>query len=378
MKRYPAFVSLRLASACALTLLLGACSSTLLEPGKIDYKSAKRGVSLEVPPDLTQLPGQSRYAMPGGTASANSYQAGQKVALSASGSDAAADRIGDVRYMREGSQRWLRVDQSPDKIWGLLRDFWQENGFLLTVDDPKVGVMETDWAENRAKIPEDFIRNSLGKLFDSLYSSGERDRFRTRVERNANGGTDIYVAHKGMEEVYTSNQRDSTAWQPRASDPGLEAEFLRRIMVKLGVSQEESKAQVAATGGGGGAAAPAGAAQVVTVDGQQAVQFKDGFDRAWRRVGLALDRSGFTVEDRDRNKGVYLVRYANPNVEKKEPGFFSKLMGGSSAPLPTTRYQIMVKSAAEISTVTVLMESGARAQDSDAQRIVKVLAGELK
>ena len=375
MKRHPVPVFLRLATACALTLLLSACSSTWLEPGKIDYKSAKRGVSLEVPPDLTQLPGQSRYAMPGGAASANSYQAGQKVALSASGSDTAANSIGDVHYMREGSLRWLRVDQSPDKVWGPLRDFWQENGFLLTVDDPKVGVMETDWAENRAKIPEDFIRNTLGKLFDSLYSSGERDRFRTRVERNANGGTDIYVAHKGMEEVYTSNQRDSTIWRPRATDPGLEVEFLRRIMVKLGVSQEESKAQVAATGG---AAAPAGAAQVVTVDGQPAVQFKDGFDRAWRRVGLALDRSGFTVEDRDRGKGVYLVRYANPGVEKKEPGFFSKLMGGSSAPLPTTRYQIMVKTDAETSTLTVLTESGARAQDNDAQRIVKVLAGELK
>jgi len=375
VKRHPVPVSLRLATACALTLLLGACSSTFLEPGKIDYKSAKRGVSLEVPPDLTQLPGQSRYAMPGGTASANSYQAGQKVALSASGSDTAADSIGDVHYMREGNLRWLRVDQSPDKIWGPLRDFWQENGFLLTIDDPKIGVMETDWAENRAKIPEDFIRNTLGKLFDSLYSSGERDRFRTRVERNANGGTDIYVAHKGMEEVYTSNQRDSTVWRPRATDPGLEVEFLRRIMVKLGVSQEESKAQVAATGG---AAVPAGTAQVVTVDGQPAVQFKDGFDRAWRRVGLALDRSGFTVEDRDRGKGVYLVRYANPSAEKKEPGFFSKLMGGSSAPLPTTRYQIMVKTNAETSTVTVLTEKGARAQDSDAQRIVKVLAGELK
>jgi len=377
VKRFPAPVSPRLTAACALALLLSACSSISLEPNKIDYKSAKRGTSLEVPPDLTQLPGQTRYVMPDGTASANSYQAGQKQAQSASGSDIAANRIGDVHYMRDGNQRWLRVDQSPDKVWGMLRDFWQDNGFLLTVDDPKAGVMETDWAENRAKIPEDFIRNTLGKLLDSLYSTGERDKFRTRVERTAADGTDIYVIHQGMEEVYTSSQQGQTAWQPRAKDSGLEVEFLRRMMVRLGVSQEQAKAQIASDTAVA-AGTQAGAAQIVTVDGQQAVQFKDDAERAWRRVGLALDRSGFTVEDRNQNKGQYLVRYANPTAEKKEPGFFAKMFGKSAAPLPTTRYQIALKTAGGTCTVTVRTENGAPANDSDAQRIVKVLASELR
>ncbi|MDR0457430.1 MAG: outer membrane protein assembly factor BamC, partial [Burkholderiaceae bacterium] len=261
--------------------------------------------------------------------------------------------------------------------WGALRDFWQDNGFLLAIDDPKVGVMETDWAENRAKIPDDFIRNTLGKLFDSLYSTGERDRFRTRVEHTANGGTDIYITHQGMEEVYTDAQHDTTAWQPRREDPGLEAIFLRRLMVKLGVSQEEAKTQI--TNAETAATAQAGAAQIVTVNGQQALEFKDQFDHAWRRVGLALDRSGFTVEDRDQSKGRYFVRYADPTAEKKEPGFLAKLFGKSSAPLPTTRYQIAVKAdAAGVTTVTVLKEDGTPAEDKDAQRIVKVLAGELK
>jgi outer membrane protein assembly factor BamC len=367
----------RLPAACALALLLGACSTTSIDANKIDYKSAKRGVTLEVPPDLTQLPGQPRYAMPGGAVSANSYQAGQRVAAGDSGASAAAGRIGDVHYVREGNQRWLHTGQSPDKVWSVLRDFWQESGFLLTVDDPRVGVMETDWAENRAKIPEDFIRNTLGKVLDSLYSTGERDRFRTRVESAPDGGADIYIAHQGMDEVYANNLRDSTVWQPRAADPGLEAEFLRRLMVRLGVSQEEAKAQLASDPAAAGSP-QAGAAQIVTVDGQPAARFKDEFDRAWRRVGLALDRSGFTVEDRDRSKGRYLVRYADPVVQKKAPGFFAKLMGKGNAPLPTTRYQIAVKTNAGVSTVTVLKEDGAVAQSSDAQRIIKVLAGELK
>ncbi|WP_415133442.1 outer membrane protein assembly factor BamC [Ottowia sp.] len=371
----------RLTTALGAALLLAAGGCSVLEPDKIDYKSAGRGTSLEVPPDLTQLPGQSRYQMPGGAVTASGFQAGQAATVAA-GAPTASSTIGDVHFERQGGERWLRVDRPADKLWSPVRDFWQENGFLLAVDQANIGLMETDWAENRAKIPQDFIRNTVGKVFDSLYSTGERDRFRTRMERNAQGGTDIYITHRGMEEVYASARRDSTVWQPRARDPELEAEFLRRLMVKLGVSQEQSKAMVAS---GGTAAAATGAAQapvnaqvVALPGGAPAVQVADEFERAWRRVGLALDRTGFTVEDRDRSKGLYFVRYVDPSVEKKEPGFFGKLFGAGSQQLPTTKYQIAVRGEGSGSTVSVLDDQGVPAPAADAQRIVKVLVDELK
>ena len=356
----------------AAAVALSACS--VLEPDKIDYKSSGRGVSLEVPPDLSQLPGQSRYAVSSGTVTATGYQAGQ-AATQAAGTPTAANQIADVQFMRQDGERWLRVDRTPDKLWGSVRDFWLESGFLMAVDQANMGLMETDWAENRAKIPQDFIRNTIGKVFDSLYSTGERDKFRTRLERNAAGGTDIFVTHRGMEEVYSSARRDSTVWQPRARDPELEAEFLRRLMVKLGVSQEQAKAALAAAAQG--QAAPH-AARVVAAGGTSAVQLNEEFDRAWRRVGLALDRTGFTVEDRDRSKGIYFVRYVDPTVEKKEPGFFGKMFGRGSQQLPTSQYQIAVRSEGQNSQVTVLDRNGAPAPTADAQRIVKVLADELR
>ena len=356
----------------AAAVALSACS--VLEPDKIDYKSSGRGVSLEVPPDLSQLPGQSRYAVSSGTVTATGYQAGQ-AATQAAGTPTAANQIADVQFMRQDGERWLRVDRTPDKLWGLVRDFWLESGFLMAVDQANMGLMETDWAENRAKIPQDFIRNTIGKVFDSLYSTGERDKFRTRLERNAAGGTDIFVTHRGMEEVYSSARRDSTVWQPRARDPELEAEFLRRLMVKLGVSQEQAKAALAAAAQG--QAAPQ-AARVVAAGSTSAVQLNEEFDRAWRRVGLALDRTGFTVEDRDRSKGIYFVRYVDPTVEKKEPGFFGKMFGRGSQQLPTSQYQIAVRSEGQNSQVTVLDRNGAPAPTADAQRIVKVLADELR
>lgn len=353
-------------------LALSACS--VLEPDRIEYKSAKAGTTLEVPPDLTQLPGQSRYSA-SGSVTASGYQAG-RLAASGASSPTASNTISDVHFMRESGERWLHVDRPADKLWGQVRDFWLDNGFLLAVDQANMGLMETDWAENRAKIPQDFIRSTIGKVFDSLYSTGERDRFRTRLERSPGGGTDIYVTHRGMEEVYSSSDKDNTVWQPRPRDRELEAEFLRRLMVKLGISQEQSKAMLAHANATGATGAPR--AQVVGTGAVMAVQLNEDFDRAWRRVGLALDRTGFTVEDRDRSKGTYFVRYVDPTIEKKEPGFLSKLFGGGSTPLPTNQYQVLVRAQGAGSLMSLQDSRGNAVPEHDAQRIIKVLADELK
>lgn len=349
----------------ALAAALSACS--VLEGDKIDYKSASKGVTLDVPPDLTQLSRESRYVLPGGTVSANSYQLGQSVP----GLPTAATAVGDVRVERAGNQRWLVVNRPADQLWGPVRDFWQENGFLLAMDQPNLGIMETDWAENRAKIPQDLIRSTLGRLIDSVYSTSERDRFRTRLERSATGATEIYISHRGMVEVYSNTQKDQTVWQPRPTDPELEAEFLRRLMVKLGVPQVQAQAAAAT--------APAQAtSRIATVNSQPVVVVNEPFDRAWRRVGLALDRTGFTVEDRDRSQGTYFVRYVPPNPDRKDPGFFGRLFSRSESAEAPVKYRINLKAEGQTTTVSVLNASGAPETSANAQRIVQVIADDLK
>ena len=358
-------------SLLSLAIGLTACTTTFQE-SKIDYKSAgkQQAPTLEVPPDLTQLSTDSRYAVPGGVVSAAAMEANSKAQKPAEGRTATA-ALGDVRIERNGEQRWLVIKRPADQLWEPVRDFWLENGFIFTTEDRQLGIIETDWAENRAKIPQDVIRKTLGKVFDGLYSTSERDRFRTRLERSADGSTEVYITHRGMQEVYTSAQKDQTIWQPRPSDPELETEFLRRLMVKLGVSQEQSKILAATT-------APARTATIAKVGNQPAVQISEGFDRAWRRVGLALDRTGFTVEDRDRSAGLYFVRYVPPNPDKKEPGFFGKLFSGSSKTEAPLKFRISVKSQGESSTVVVLNEAGAPETSANADRIVKVIADDLK
>jgi hypothetical protein len=117
-------------------------------------------VPLEVPPDLTQLPGQSRYSVPA-TVTASGYQAGQAATAGAT-KTTVPNTIADVHYMRNGDERWLQVDRPPKGL-ALVRDFWLDNGFLIAVDNPTTGILETDWAENRAKIPQDIIRNTWAR-----------------------------------------------------------------------------------------------------------------------------------------------------------------------------------------------------------------------
>ncbi len=349
----------------SLSLALAACS--VLDSDKINYKSAGKGPALDVPPDLTQLSRNTRYAVPGGVVTASSFQLGQ----ASPATPTAITELGDARIERAGSQRWLVISRPADKLWDTVRDFWQENGFLLILDQSSLGIMETEWAENRAKLPQDIIRSTIGKLFDSLYSTGERDKFRTRLERGASGGTEIYISHRGMMEVYSSKEKDSTVWQPKAPDPELEAEFLGRLMLKLGATKEQSKALIAA-------APNKTVARTAVVNGVSVVQLDEGFDRAWRRVGLALDRANFTVEDRDRSQGIYFVRYVDPSTEKSEPGLLASLFGSSKDNVAPLKYRIKLVSQGESTTVSVLNASGAADTTANAQRIVKVIADDLK
>jgi outer membrane protein assembly factor BamC len=357
------------ATALGTALALAGCS--VLESDKVDYRSAtNKAPSLVVPPDLTQLSKDTRYTVVDGGISASGIKTGQAASAKA---PVASTELGDVRIERAGNQRWLVVKRPADKLWEPVKDFWQESGFLLAMDQRNLGIMETDWAENRAKIPQDFIRSSLGKLLDSLYSTAERDKFRTRLETNAAGETEIFISHRGVIEVYTKERTDQTVWQPRPSDPELEAEFLRRLMVTLGSTAEQAKALVASSTSAKSVAATA------TVNGQPVVQIAEGFDRAWRRVGLALDRSGFTVEDRDRKQGIYFVRYVASEADPKgEPGFFGKLFGASPKSGEASKFQIAVKSQGEASVVSVLDDKGTPDTSASAQRITKVIAEDIK
>ncbi|QGZ39136.1 outer membrane protein assembly factor BamC [Pseudoduganella flava] len=374
-----------------LLLSLSGCGMVESVVGKttVDYKSAKKASTLDVPPDLTQLQKDNRYALPdsggSGIATASGYAA-QRAGMAgaggaaapagaAVGNDVATTGNDKVRVERAGNQRWLVVKQSPDVLWPQLKSFWEESGFTLALDNATAGVMETEWNENRAKIPEDFIRRTIGKVFDSAYSTGERDKFRTRLERNADGTTEIFISHRGAEEIAQGPEKEIVQWTPRPSDPNLEAVFLAKLLTKLG-GTEETAARTAVDN----AIVQPLHAFLKGEGTNRYVETDEGFDRSWRRVGLALDRAGFTVEDRDRVQGIYFVRYVADQVEKK--GFLSRLFswGSSDADKEAQRYRIVVKAAptGNTSQVTVQNNKGEADTSPTGTKILTLLQDELK
>ncbi|MSQ56538.1 MAG: outer membrane protein assembly factor BamC [Limnohabitans sp.] len=315
---------------------------------------------LDVPPDLSKLAPSARYVIPNAN---NPNQAPQNII--------APNTVGDIKLERLGTSRWLTTERSPEKVWPLLKPFWEENGFVVLVDNQSTGTLETEWAENRAKLPQDLIRRTLGKLLDSLYSTGERDKFRTRVETTGTNTIEISIIHRGMAEVYKDNNKSSTIWQARPSDPSLEDEFLKRLMVKLGTTQQQAEEALAPT-------TITVLTSLVISTTQTTIEYKQGFDVAWRRLGVTIDRSGFTVEDRDRKQGLFFVRYVEAVDPDSEPGFFMKLFTRSKAPSGPTQYRLKIDSEGSVSKIQILNASGQADVSTAAKKIAQLIVDDLK
>lgn len=387
---------LRLTAAAAAALALSGCTivGSLFGSKGPEYKGAQARATqpLEVPPELTAPTMEDRYAIPD-PRSQTTYSAYSQRTPGASPGSAAPGvlpRFETVRIDRAGDQRWLVVKGEPDKVWAAVREFWVDAGYPLAREQPELGIMETEWYEDRSKIPQDFVRRTIGRVLDNMWSTARRDKFRTRLEKGAAPGTtEIFVSNRSVEELFTNQQQDSTKWVPLPADRELEAEMLSRMSIKLGTGDMKMAAAAAAAPGKGpvradAPAAPQGRNAVLENGGAGPLVVNDSFDRAWRRVGLALDRVGFTVEDRDRSKGLYFVRYVDPDADvnsKKPTGMLSKLAFWRSTPDPKNRnaqYRIAVKDASVGSEVNVLNNEGQLDRSDTANRILALLYEQLK
>lgn len=386
----------RFLAVATVALLVGGCS--WFGSKKTDeYKNAQARMDqpLEVPPELSAPTMDDRYSIPD-PRSQTSYSDYSKQTAGGQGTRAAAGpgvlpTFQGVKLERDRDQRWLVVKGDPDKVWPLVRQFWIDSGYPLLRENPELGIMETEWHEDRSKIPMDFVRRTIGRVLEGMYATPRRDKFRTRLEKGEQPGTtEIFVSNRAVEEIYTNENQDRTTWQPLPADRELEAEMLSRIMVKLG-GEETKVAAAAAT-----ATSPAGRPQptaapaqprnaVLENSGAGPLVVNDGFDRAWRRVGLALDRVGFTVEDRDRSKGLFFVRYIDPDrdataTDAKKEGFWDKLaFWRSPSKASQPQYRIVVSDAgANTSQVQVQDGKGSPETGSTGKKILGLLYEQLK
>jgi outer membrane protein assembly factor BamC len=354
-------------------LLLAACSTVeKVAPGhdKVDYKKSEVTRSLEVPPDLSS---KTINDAPASLDAATYSEYGDKTTDVRD--SAVLPAQSNMRVERDGNQQWLVVRGTPAQVWPRVKEFWLQEGFLIRMEDPRVGIIETGWSENRADIPQGPIRNILGKVIDAVYSSATRDQYRVRLENGTQPGTtEVYLTHRGMQEVVKGGAVDGTpVWEPRATDPELEAEMLKRLMVYMGV--EENKAQVMLAQQSGRKER----AQLVSDDSGAMLIVYEDFSRAWRRTGVALDRVGFAVEDRNRSEGTYYVRYSDPLAGQEKEGVLGKLAFWSSDDRDkTTQYHIELQASGASTHIIVNDAQGVRDTSATAKRILTLLQEQLR
>lgn len=406
-----------------LTATLVGCDSIPFINNESDYKGASRSKPLEVPPDLTASPVSDAYSIPGNTSYSSYSQAqdGQEV-----GVEKVLQSPDGVRLERAGAQRWLVVNAPAEKIWPVIREFWTDQGFAVRSEDAQIGVMETEWIDADAIKKDDSgnMGEKFDKWLDRLSGLADRKKFRTRLDHGeASNTTEIYMTHRSVNaapddgknrvqtqlgEIDTGYRADAkSAPAADARDAELDAELLRRLMVKLGVEEQKSKTILAQ------ASTPKRASVLKEADGSATLILNDAFDRAWRRVGLALDRVGFVIEDKDRSNGLFFVRYADVDIDdtpKKKKGLFETLKfwgddeketSGATKEAkeeksmveklkfwgtddkqktnPEKQYRISVADAENAGTkVTVVDKDGGRVKTTTANRIIALMYEQLK
>ena len=407
-----------------LTATLVGCDSIPFINNESDYKGASRSKPLEVPPDLTASPVSDAYSIPGNTSYSTYSQAQDS---QEAGVEKVLTNPDGVRLERAGAQRWLVVNAPAEKIWPVIREFWTDQGFAVRSEDAQIGVMETEWIDADAikKDESGNVGEKFDKWLDRLSGLADKKKFRTRLDRGDEANTtEIYMTHRSVSgapddgknrvqtqlgEIDTGYRADAkTAVTADARDAELDAELLRRLMVKLGVEEQKSKTILAQ------ATTPKRADVIKEADGSATLVLNDAFDRAWRRVGLALDRVGFVIEDKDRSNGLFFVRYADVDIDdtpKKKKGLFETLKfwgdddkketSGASKESkeeksmveklkfwgsddkqkvnPEKQYRIKVADGEKGgTTVTVVDKDGGRVKTTTANRIVALMYEQLK
>ncbi|MES2499299.1 MAG: outer membrane protein assembly factor BamC [Pseudomonadota bacterium] len=411
----------KLTTGVLLAVLVTACDSIPFIDTSSDYKGAGRAKPLEVPPDLTSAQTSDAYNVPGGSTSYSDYnqaQEGQEV-----GVEKILPTTDGVRLEKAGAQRWLVVDAPAEKIWPAVREFWIEQGFAVRVENAQTGVMETEWIEADAIKAQDDKKNigeKFDKWLDKLSGFADRRKFRTRLERGEKeGSTEIYMTHRTVAgaaddgknriqtqlgEIETGYRADTTQKAVEENDGDLDAELLRRLMVKLGVEEKRAQEIIA------NPVAEKRADVVKEADSSVTLNLNDSFDRGWRRVGLALDRIGFVIEDKDRSTGTFFVRYSDVDIDtgpKKKKGLLDTLAfwkdddeienkskpkeektivdklqfwkGEDAKSDPSKQYRVKVAETEEGGTrVNMVDEEGKRNRSTTANRIISLLYDQLK
>lgn len=357
--------------------LLGASACSTVDSfmdtsNRINYQNNKAVKVLDFPPDLTAPEYDMAFTIPvDGVVRAsninnltNSYTVdGRQISVLPKSTKIKSGRIGNIH--------WIDVNTPAEKLWPKLREFWRSVGIAVKRDEPRIGIMETEWAENRAGLPMDWFRKALNSALQGAFDAGTRDRYRIRVEKPTDQTTRVFLTHKGAEKIVNGS---AAGWELRPANHELEAELLNRLKAFLQGDGNAAKSSLVTS-----SATPSSSlASLVTQEGHKVLQVHDNYKRAWVLTGVMLDRIGLVVEKRNQAAGIYVVTYRGDDQDTVKRGFFSRIFGGRKTILiKGQEYQVHVQDAGKLSNVRITDEEGKPLADKQATQVLSRLKKEF-
>ena len=358
---------------CLVSLALSGCSSIPFFDGSSDYESLvkkNKPKKLEMPPDLITPAKDRKFSIPSSGSTMSEFESFTKQNSSGSGQENILPSVEGMKIRSYGNHRVLIVEKPVEYLWPILRTFWLDSGFIIARENPQIGLIETDWFEDRKNLPQGFIRGVLGKVFDNIYDTGERDRYKMRLERISDNETEISVAHRGLIEVVADRPDGTISWAIKPTDRKLEEDYLKKIMIALGANEQRAGKLIKDKDA---------SSEVLfnSDDSATYIEIFEDFDRSWRRVGMAIDRLEFSVEDRVRSEGTYYIKYRDPTIGTKKKGFLSKLFSFGNSPEKIQIYKVQVNSNDKSTKVFVTDQQG-NSNSPTTKSITTILFGQLK
>ena len=344
-----------------------------------DYKTANLHRQLDIPPDLTTPQSNDEYSVPqvgGTTYSQYSQYADNHVQPAVQQQPVLAPTPGvlpgsnEAVLKRDGNTFWLSVKLPAQQVWPVVEAFWKKQGYSLILKDPSTGVMQTDWRSSHLKAPQGELDKVLGNLFGNDLT-GEMSMYTTRLERDINSDTtEIYISYHGAIEA----NGNESGWRALPPDPQSELGELMNLLQGFGVRKAEANIQLTQINA-------VNQPYAIMVNHGSSLIIKEGFKNTWRRIGLALDREDFIVENRNKASGIYYVKYKHELPSHIDNSWLSKIeFWKTTSPknMVFGQYHVKVTGDKQSSLIQIQDVSGYPLNNDVARKIVALLDNQLK
>ena len=222
-----------------------------------------------------------------------------------------------VKIQKISDQRWILVNSSPSQLWPRIRSILNRSGIPTARAEGSAGIIETIWLSYKS----DEV-NEHRFLFSITPG----------VQLNS---TEISIVHQQRNR----GDENTSQWPQSSENATKEYDMLSLVANELAAQPDYASVSLLAQDIGGDSKV-----EIITPKiADPYILIRLSYDRTWVSVDYSANRGGFTIIDKDRSQGLFLVNYFD-QIEDKKSGIFSSLFGrDDNQEILEINYRILVQ-----------------------------------